>query len=69
MHGRDFATGAQLWEYLQSFDADNSDDAAWERYMEFHAWKKGGMDAFMRVRVCACLACTTPLSFLSPSAT
>jgi hypothetical protein len=55
VNGRSFSSGAELWAYLSSFepaeDAPAAEqDAAWARYLEFHAWKKGGMDAFMRVR-------------------
>jgi hypothetical protein len=52
VHGRDFATGAELWEYIKTFaDVEGdaaADAAAWERYSEFHAWKKGAWDAYMR---------------------
>ena len=52
INAADFKTGADLWDYVKKFD----DDAvgSWERYMEFHAWRKAAMDVFMQVRGLGC---------------
>ena len=43
IHIRDFASGQQLWEYLQLF-ADGADGAE-AKYSQFHRWRSGGFTA------------------------
>jgi hypothetical protein len=46
--GRKFATGAELWRYLASFDPDTpgaSRDTVEAAYARFFSWKRGAMQA------------------------
>jgi hypothetical protein len=38
IHIRDFKTGQQLWDYLQSFD-EGAENAG--KYSQFHRWREG----------------------------
>lgn len=48
INAADFASGADLWAYVKKFDDDYPN--SWERYMEFHEWRKGAMEVFLQVR-------------------